>query len=215
MLTYTAEGVETPLFFDSIRAIVRKKSFKNYCIKQGYKIKEVKTHSRISANAKKMLFTKEVTSLHQIITPKFKNIYLSTPYRLNKSSNYTKGLLVVFGLGSYKKPLHNEAIEDIIRLFSRFKIVSVDIARDVQSEPNIKGLRAFGEVITYLSSFYVNNPLNLNSVSKIKVYNKCLKDRLSTSLYRVELTLKANAKLDNLILADNEIKEVLERLKVQ
>lgn len=215
MLTYSIKGVETPLIFDTLRAIVRKKTFKAYCIKQGYKIKEIKSHSKISSNAKRLLFTKEVTSLHQIIAPDgYKNIYLSTPHHLNQSSNYTKGFLVAFGLGSYKKPLTDEAKEDIITLFNRFSVDSADIARDTPLKPNIEDLTAFGEVITYLSSYYVNNPLGLTDVTKIKLYDKALKDKLSKPLFRLEFTLKASAKIDNLMLNDREIKECLERVKI-
>ncbi len=205
---------------DTIRKTVRKDRLKRYIEKMNYKIKTVKSYSKISINAKKALFTKEITSLKQIFTPHYKNILVSTPHYLNRKSNYRKCILTSFGLSQYTKPLPMKAKEEIGKLFNTFGVDSIDLAIDSHNPIKRGDLGIFGIVEHHRNTSYVNNPLNFSHITKIKYYDKTLQLReqqgllIDRLIYRLELTIKTNGKLKDLYVPIEEIKAIINRLFV-
>lgn len=197
---------------DTLRSLVYKRTFFDYVYKKGFNVKSIKSHSKISANVKKLLWTKKVTGLKQIITPHFKNIITSTPHHINQESNYRKSNLTAFGLSQYNKPLHVEAKKEMIQLFTKFGVTSYDLAIDSSSPLDTSLLSNFGEITRKYSTLYVNKPHSLNHIRKICYYNKGQKDNLPYQLYRLELTVKTHGKLKDMFLPDEEIRQVIDAL---
>jgi len=136
---------------DTLRTIVNKNTMKNYINKKGFILKKVENHSKISINAKKKLWTKEVTSLYYLsIPPRFKNIILSTPHKINQQSDYKEFNLVAYGLFQPNKPLHVETKKELVQMFDKFRVKSFDLTIDsIDPLISLGDLRSFGMVISY------------------------------------------------------------------
>ena len=197
---------------DSIRIIVLKKTIDKLSL-EGWCIEKVKSYSHISIHVKKKLYSKEVTSLHYLITPSgFKNIILETPHSLNVSSDYKKYHLVIFGLSQPNKPLNSAKINDISRLLKRLEIDEIDICIDSPHVIDDKAFKTFGKHKKYYSTLYVNNPLGLSYVTKICYYDKRFKDTLKESLYRLEITCKTKGKIGTLFIPYDEVQIIFNTL---
>ncbi len=200
---------------DTLRTEVRKDTFINYCKRSSCSIIEVKKNTPISINAKRKIFTKEVTSMHQIQTPNFSNVIISTPHKLNQESDYKKCRLTAFGLSQPDKPLRDEATENIIKIFNKFGVTSFDLAIDSEAPFNTSLLSYFGVSVQCLNTIYINEPLNLSYIAKIKHYDKAYKDNLPNPLYRLELTIKTSGKFEDMFIPAEEISQILEILKIR
>lgn len=199
---------------DTLRSLVYKKTLLNYVSKKDFEIKSIKSHSPISANVKKLLWTKQVTASKQIITPHFKNITASTPHYLNQESNYRKFNLVAFGLSQYKKTLHEEAKEELMKMFNKFSVTSFDLSIDFSTPLDTSLLKNLGDITSKYSTVYVNKPYNLRKIAKMCYYDKAKKDNLPYPLYRLELTIKTHGKLKDMFIPHNEIQNVLSCINI-
>ena len=194
---------------DTLRSLVYKRTLFDYITKRGFEVKNIKSHSKISANVKKLLWTKKVTGLKQIITPTFKNIITSTPHYLNQATDYKKCRLVAFGLSQYNKPLHVDARKELVQMFNKFDVVSFDLSIDFSTPLDTSVLSNFGEITSKYSTIYINKPYSLNNIAKICYYDKGQKDNLPYPLYRLELTIQTNGKLKNIFIPSEEILQVI------
>jgi len=199
---------------DTLRTVVYKKTIRNYIDKKGFVLKKVQSHSRISINAKKQLWTKEVTSSYYLTIPLFKNIILTTPHKLNQQSSYKSFLLTAYGLFQPTMPLQMQSKKELAKLFDKFKVKSFDLTIDSPSPlMSLEDLRSFGMINTFHNTHYVNNPPKLQHISKIKLYDKA-KQLLNQQgvivedLYRVELTIKTKGKLRDMFIPLEEIKAI-------
>ena len=197
---------------DTLRSLVYKRTLFDYLTKRGLKVKNIKSHSKISANVKKLLWTKKTTGVKQIITPYFKNIIVTTPYYLNRESNYRKFSLIAFGLSQYNKPLHAEAKKELLQMFSKFDVTSYDLSIDLSHPLDTSILSNFGEITSKYSTIYINKPYGFNNIAKICYYDKGRKDNLHYQLYRLELTIKTKGKLQDMFLPDGEIHQIIEKI---
>lgn len=201
------------LGIDSIRATPLKSTLERILSQTGWNKKEVQSHSKISAHAKRKKATKEVTSSHYIITHTgFKNILLETPHALNQSSNYTKYNLSIFGLTQPKKPLNSATIEELQCLLKRLEVIEMDICLDSTNALNLEGLRAFGMINTHFTTAYLHNPKGLSYITKLCYYDKQAKDHLINALYRLELTCQTRGKIGTLFVPIDEVKAILNTL---
>jgi repressor of nif and glnA expression len=205
------EHKSVKISIDSIRSQAYKSTLKAFINKQGYKLKEIKSYSKISINAKKLLWSKEVTSLHQLHISHFKNIYVATPHKLNQKSEYRKCNIVAFGLSQITRPLHVETKQQLADIFNKFGVTSLDLSVDSEIPIDTSLLEDFGTVTKAFTTCYINKP-NIPHISKICYYDKSFKDSLSRPLYRLELTIRASGKLKDLFIPYDEIKKVLEHL---
>ncbi|MBN2963169.1 hypothetical protein JWV37_00110 [Sulfurospirillum sp. T05] len=202
------------LGIDSIRVTPLKSTIEKILTQTGWNKKEVQSHSKISAHAKRKKATKEITSAFYIITHTgFKNILLETPHALNQSSNYKKYNLTIFGLTQPKNSLSSATIEELQRLLKRLEVIEIDICLDSTNALNLEGLRAFGALDTHFTTAYLNNPKNLTYITKLCYYDKQAKDDLKKSLYRLELTCKTRGKVGALFIPTDEIVEILNKIK--
>lgn len=199
---------------DTLTANPLKTTLKKAINKLNFGVEKVKSHSKISANAKKRLFTKEVTSSCYIVTEtNFKNILIETPHALNQSSNYRKCRLTAFGLSQPNKPVTQSTIDELQKLFNKLDIVSLDISFDSEIPIDIHPLKeAFGKITKDFTTSYINDPIGLSYIPKICYYDKQAKDNLLHPLYRLELTCKTKGRLSSLFVPIDEIKAILEAL---
>lgn len=205
---------------DTLTSIARKETINKYIIKEHFTKEEVKDHSKITIRAKKMLWTKEVTSAYQVKTPEFKNILLSTPHHINQLTDYKCYKLSAFGLFQPHKPITQSTKQHLQKLFNKFSLYSFDLSID-STHPLMDEatLRTFGAVTLCYDTIYVNNPLKLKHISKIKIYNKAkqLQDQQKTNippLYRLELTIQTKGKLKEMFIPIEEIEKVLSVAKL-
>lgn len=205
------ENLGLKIDVDSLRKIVNKSTLIKYLMQKDFTIKEIKSNSRVSASAKRMLWTKETTSLKQVITPRFKNIILTTPHHLNQASEYKKCNLIVFGLAQPKKPLHIEAQQELSLLFNKFGVDSHDLSIDTPYCINTGRLSDFGDLTNKYSTVYVNHP-NFKHISKVCYYDKALKDNLPFPLYRLELTIQTKDKLQNMFIPTDELETIINHI---
>lgn len=201
------------LGIDSIRATPLKSTIEKILSQTGWIKKEVQSHSKISAHAKRKKATKEVTSAFYIITHTgFKNIILETPHALNQSSNYTKYKLTIYGLSQPNKPLSSATIEELQCLLKRLEVIEMDISLDSTNALNLEALRAFGVIDTHFTTTYLHNPKGLSYITKLCYYDKQAKDHLKDALYRLELTCTTRGKIGALFVPFDEVKAILNTL---
>lgn len=203
---------ELKFSIDTLRVEVRKNTMNKYCNKNNYEISPIKNHSKISINAKKELWTKEVTSKYQLITPDYKNVTLSTPHYLNQSSGYKKYFLVTFGLSQPKKPLSINAMKNVEALYNKFGVDSFDLSIDSTKPLNEDSFGLFGLITRCNTTIYINNPIGFPHISKMCYYDKAYKDGLHYPLYRLELKINTFGKLGNMFIPISEIVEVIESI---
>lgn len=194
---------------DTLRSSVYKRTLFDYVSKRGFEVENIKSHSKISANAKKLLWTKQATGLKQIIIPRFKNIITTTPHRLNQESNYKKTNLTAYGLSQHKKTLHVEAKKELVQIFNKFGVTSFDLSIDSSTPLDTSLLQNFGETANKYSTIYVNKPHSLRYITKMCYYDKAQKDNLPYPLYRLELTIKTHGKLKNMFIPYEEIRQII------
>ena len=201
------------LGIDSIRSTPLKSTIKNIATQTGWKLEKVKSHSKISAHAKKKTISKDVTSLWQLITKTgFGNILLETPNELNKSSEYKKYKLTIFGLSQPNKILDYATIDELQHLLKRLEIEEIDVCIDSPKPLNMEAFKLFGTLDTHYSTMYLHKPRGLSYIAKVCYYNKQCKDNLSNPLYRLELTCKTRGKIGTLFIPVDDIKTILQML---
>ncbi|ATB70386.1 hypothetical protein SJPD1_2290 [Sulfurospirillum diekertiae] len=202
------------LGIDSIRVTPLKSTIERILSQTGWIKKEVQSHSKISAHAKRKKATKEITSAFYIITHTgFKNILLETPHALNQSSNYTKYKLTIFGLSQPNKPLSNATLEELHSLLKRLEVIELDICIDSTNALNLEALlRAFGIKDPCFTTSYIHNPKGLSYITKLCYYDKQAKDHLKDALYRLELTCTTRGKIGALFVPFDEVKVILNTL---
>lgn len=201
------------LGIDSIRATPLKSTIEKILSQTGWIKKEVQSHSKISAHAKRKKATKETTSTFYIITHTgFKNILLETPHALNQSSNYTKYKLTIYGLSQPKRLLSSATIEELQRLLKRLEVQELDICIDSNNALNLEGLRAFGVIDPCFTTSYLHNPKGLSYITRLCYYDKQAKDHLKDALYRLELTCITRGKIGALFVPFDEVKAILNTL---
>lgn len=198
---------------DTLSKTVTKSRLKSYLNKVAFLTKKIQAHSKISCNAKKRLFTSEITSASQIITPHFKNLIAETPHELNQKSDYKKCNLIAFGLSQPHKPLHVKAKEELQGIFNTFGVDSFDLSIDNDIPISNELLGVFGMIEIHKNTAYVNNPPVFSYIQKIKYYNKALQLKeqqgvIIPPLYRLELTISSNGKLKELFIPHDEINQI-------
>jgi len=205
---------------DTLRTSVNKSTIRNYIDKKGFNLKRAENHSKISINTKKKLWTKEVTSLYYLLVPPaFKNIILSTPHKINQQSDYKAFMLTAYGLFQPHKPLHVESKKELEQIFNKFSVKSFDLAIDSPSPINLEDLRSFGMINHFHNTDYINNPLNLHHISKIKIYDKARQLReqqgvIIEPLHRLELTVQTKGKLRDMFVPLEEIEAVINKYSI-
>jgi len=197
---------------DTLTTTANKSALKTYCDTNGFLSKKIESHSKISANVKRTLFDREYTNQHQIITPSgYKNLITRCNTTLNRLSDHKKAELIAFGLASRKSPLHvNMMVDEVTGLFNRFGVESFDLCIDAYQPIQEERLKPFGKVEQYLSTLYINEPLRTVYITKMKLYDKAAKDKLSYNLWRLELTIQTKGKLQNMFIPTDEIKSIID-----
>ena len=161
-------NISLKIGIDSIRATPLKSTIEKIITQTGWHKKEVQSHSKISAHAKRKLVTKEVTSSYYLITQTgFKNILLETPHTLNQSSNYKKYKLTIYGLSQPKKPLSYATIDELHSLLKRLEVIEIDICLDSTNALNMEALRPFGAIDEHFTTAYLQT-------QRIKLHHKAM-----------------------------------------
>lgn len=113
----------------------------------------------------------------------------------SKVDDYKKARFIAYGLAGYKRELTKEAKAALNGIFTICPISSIDLAYDTPIKPNIDAYRLIGGYYRKeLNTHYINAP-TYYGITKIKLYDKALKDELTAPLWRIEFTLLVNVAL--------------------
>lgn len=188
------------------------------------KIKEVGNWNRLKKNSnilnklKNRLAIDEVTSAYQLESH---NIYF---YNSNKDKpKYRIAELVIFGMKQYHKdPPPQQIVETLVNMltYKNSKIkCNIDVCFDSIAKPSIENLKAFFDVKQYThknglltDTFYLNDTYN-ELIEKVCIYNKALKNGLSSPLWRIEAKIHIH-NIKVLFLPLHEFKQIADIAKV-
>jgi hypothetical protein len=164
---------------DTIRCEFQK-TYKLNKLKQLGEWTKLKVNENILTKLKKQ--RDDITSVYRL---KGYDIYY---YNSNiDKPQYRKATLVIFGMSQYHKtPPPKELISEILQIIK--DVTEVDICIDNNTKPNYDKLKNYYKLTPYFDTRYINDT-HILTVDKICIYNKQFKNKLNTSVYRLEATV--------------------------
>jgi hypothetical protein len=149
----------------------------------------------------KRLTAKELTSVYRLINEAIYYFNCSNPPK------YRKAIMIIFGITQPNKEPNHDLINKITSLLP---ITSLDICSDSPFEPNIDNLSRAFILTKYDDNTYYINDTGYPLLDKITIYNKQVKNRLSSPLWRMEATISiVTTNPDYLSLPLNEFKSII------
>ena len=179
-----ARSIPSYLHLDTIQSYCNKIDRVERLKALGCELQKVVDSSKLSKHLKSKIKEDETVTSGLHIT----NADLNFAILNTKQGDYKKAHFIAYGLKSYKKPITDEAVALINKVFAICPITSIDLACDLPTKPNRANLAMFGSVTDCFSSKYLNNP-NLYGVDRVLIYDKALKDGLDKPIWRIEFRL--------------------------
>ena len=198
---------------DSIRIEFQKqyKKEKLDCLGNWNKLQK---NSNILHKLKRRLSDDEITSVYQL--ENYNIYYYNKTNQIDKK--YRKANMVIFGLMQYhKEPPPRELILKIINILK--DISNIDLCLDMKYKPNLVKLHSMFDLKQYvepiskkLTDTYYINQTNTLMIDKIVIYNKAIKNKLDSVLWRIEALITI-PNIKYLALPLNEFKQITDLIK--
>ncbi len=187
---------------DTLRAQVYRDTFHRFLSSHNKKFERVRPHTKVSINAK----NKKSGGKRYLAD----NGVIIKPSQEKNGRTYE---IEAYGLAQYKKPKRDY---DFIQcLFYKFGLSGFDLAIDFEKPLDIKCLNKYGRGSWFQSTYYLNRPIGLEHIERVKYYDKARQSELSYPVYRLEITcrvLKRVKASEGIQIPTNEIKSILEAI---